>query len=718
MRSSSFSWPSPLVTVFATLALAGCGGPLVEPATIPPPATVPGPADASAALGRAEPRADLTLLPRQTFSGNPDRAGVKLSPDGKRLSFLAAEDGVLNVWVAPVDAPENAKAMTHSKERPIRNYQWAFDNAHFVYEQDAKGDENFHIYAVDAKTGETRDLTPFEKTQAHIENVNAKHPGEIAVGLNDRDPHVHDIYRLDLKTGKRTLVFQNNEGYAGFTVDDDFAVRLAEKQLPDGSKVISKRGAGKDAPFTPFVTAPLEDELTTVPLSFEATGKTFYMSDARGRNTSAAFAVDYASGKATLLAEDPRADMGEVLTHPVTGKLQAVSFTYDRATWKALDKAIEPDLAYLKTVAKGEMHITSRTLDDTRWIVTYDFDDGPARTYRYDRATKKATFLFVNRKSLEGVPLQPMQSRVIPSRDGLSLVSYLTLPKAADPVVDGKPAKPLPLVLFVHGGPWARDTWGFNAGHQWLASRGYAVLGVNFRGSTGFGKSFINAGNGEWGGKMHQDLLDAVAWAVKEGIADKDKVAILGGSYGGYSALVGATMTPDTFACAVDVVGPSNLQTLLETIPPYWQTELEAFVKRIGGDHRTPEGRKFLSERSPLTFVDRIKHPLLIAQGANDPRVKQAESDQIVRAMQAKKIPVTYVLFSDEGHGFQRPENRLAFNATTEAFLAQCVGGSYLPVGDDFKGSTIAVPAGADEVVGLKAALTKPAKSTAAEAKP
>ncbi len=298
-----------------------------------------------------------------------------------------------------------------------------------------------------------------------------------------------------------------------------------------------------------------------------------------------------------------------------------------------------------------------------------------------------------------------MHPRVIPSRDGLALVSYLTVPKSSDPDGDGKPSKPLPLVLYVHGGPWARDDWGYDAEHQWLASRGYAVLSVNYRGSTGFGKSFVNAGNGEWGGKMHQDLLDAVAWAVKEGVADKDKIAILGGSYGGYSELVGAAMTPDAFTCAVDIVGPSNLVTLLETIPPYWQTEIETFAKRIGGDHRTPEGRKFLSERSPLTYAENIKHPLLIGQGANDPRVKQAESDQIVKAMQAKHIPVTYALFSDEGHGFARPENRLAFNAATEAFLAQCLGGAYQPVGDDFKGSTIAVPAGVEQIIGIREAL-------------
>jgi dipeptidyl aminopeptidase/acylaminoacyl peptidase len=298
-----------------------------------------------------------------------------------------------------------------------------------------------------------------------------------------------------------------------------------------------------------------------------------------------------------------------------------------------------------------------------------------------------------------------MHPFVIPSRDGLNLVSYYTLPLGSDSDDDGIPDAPLPAVLAVHGGPWGRDVWGYNAQHQWLANRGYAVLSVNFRASTGFGKAFVNAGNREWGHKMHDDLIDAVEWAVEAGIADRDKIAIMGGSYGGYATLAGLTFTPETFACGVDIVGPSNLVTLLETTPPYWKPQIEMLTSRVG-DHRTKEGRAFLKKCSPLTYADKICRPLLIGQGANDPRVKQAEADQIVGAMQEKDIPVTYVLYSDEGHGFARPENRMSFNAVAEAFLAECLGGRFEPVGDDFQGSTIGVPVGAKGVPGLPESLS------------
>ncbi|MCA9432931.1 MAG: S9 family peptidase, partial [Candidatus Omnitrophica bacterium] len=338
------------------------------------------------------------------------------------------------------------------------------------------------------------------------------------------------------------------------------------------------------------------------------------------------------------------------------------------------------------------------------WMVAYVMDDGPIRYYRYDRGEKKAHFLFTNRNELEKQPLVKMNPVIVKSRDGLNLVNYLSLPKGSDSDGDGFPDQPLPMVLLVHGGPWARSEWGYDPEHQWLANRGYAVLDVNFRGSTGFGKDFANAGNMEWAGKMHDDLIDSVNWAVEKKIADPDKVAISGGSYGGYATLVGLTFTPGVFACGIDIVGPSNLITLLESIPPYWAPMIEMFTTRVG-DHRTEEGKKFLTERSPLSKVDQIEDPLLIGQGANDPRVKQAEADQIVNAMEEKKIPVTYVLYPDEGHGFARPENRISFFAVMEAFLAEYLGGRYEAIGEDFKGSSITVPEGKDGVPGLAAAL-------------
>jgi dipeptidyl aminopeptidase/acylaminoacyl peptidase len=450
----------------------------------------------------------------------------------------------------------------------------------------------------------------------------------------------------------------------------------------------------------------MEDSLTTSPAGFDKTGKIMFMTDSRGRDTSAFSQIDLGDNKETIMAANDLADVDKFLTHPTEKNIQAVTFNYERQKWQLLDPAIEADMRYLESVADGDLQIVSRTLDDKTWMVAYIMDDGPIRYYVYDRAKKEARFLFTNRAELEGLPLAKMHPTVIKSRDGLNLVSYLTLPYGSDMEQAGRPAEPLPLVLLVHGGPWARDSWGFESEHHWLANRGYAVLSVNYRGSTGFGKKFTNAGNKEWAGAMHNDLLDAVDWAIEQKIADPKRVAIMGGSYGGYATLVALTFTPDRFACGVDLVGPSNLLTLLNTIPPYWAPMLQMFKDRVG-DPGTKEGKQLLNERSPLNFVDKIERPLLIAQGANDPRVKRSEADQIVQAMREKKIPVTYLLFSDEGHGFARPENNLAFYAVVEAFLARQLGGRAQAIGDDFAGSTIASPQGSDQIPDLSDALKK-----------
>jgi dipeptidyl aminopeptidase/acylaminoacyl peptidase len=535
---------------------------------------------------------------------------------------------------------------------------------------------------------------------AQVQQVSDKFPNEILVALNTRNPELHDLYRINIATGARTLV-QRNEKYAGFVTDDDYQVRFAQIFRPDGGMELLRRTAA--GAFAPFESIGPEDSLTTAPLSFDKSGR-LYLIDSRGRNTAALFSQDVSSGAKMLLAEDARADAEGVLTHPRDKTVQAVSFNYDRVRWQVIDPSIQGDLKYLESVTDGELSVLSRTADDARWVVAYGKDDGPVRYYIYDRAAKAATFLFTNRPDLEPVKLAKMFPREIKSRDGLTLVSYLTLPTWTDPDGDGRPSAPLPMVLFVHGGPWARDSWGLSPYHQLFANRGYAALAVNYRGSTGFGKSFLNAGNFEWAGKMHDDLIDAVNWAVAERIADPKKVVISGGSYGGYATLTGLTFTPDVFAAGVDIVGPSNLVTLLNSIPPYWKPQIAIFTSRVG-DHQTEEGRKFLESRSALPRVDKISKPLLIGQGANDPRVKQAESDQIVRAMQSKGLPVTYVLFPDEGHGFARPENNIAFFAVAEAFLAKHVGGRAEPIGDAFKGSTITVPQGAELVPGLKEAM-------------
>lgn len=664
---------------------------------------------------------EAPLISRDILFGNPDKASVQVSPDGKYLSFLAPVNNVLNVWVAPADAPEKAEPVTKDTLRGIRIYFWAYTNQHIIYLQDLAGDENWQVHVVDIATKEDRNLTPFEeipgpdgkpitlpngkplRPRAQIESVSHKFSDEILIGLNNRNPQFHDVYRLNILTGELKLL-QPNDRFVGFQYDDDFNIRFAAQMTPDGGmELFEPDGKGG---WKSVDKIPMEDMMTTSPVAFDKTGTVLYMIDSRGRNTAALVAVDIKTGEKKLIFEDPKADVSGIILHPTERNVQAVSVEYLRVDWTILDEAIKPDMEYLKTVSEGDVNLTSRTLDDRFWTVAYTLDDGPVKFYLYDRANKTARFLFTNRKDLEGLKLSKMYPVVIKSRDGLNLISYITLPWWLDPDNDGRPKKPLPMVLYVHGGPWARDSWGYNAIHQWLANRGYAVLSVNFRGSTGFGKDFINASNLEWGGKMHDDLIDAVNWAIENRIADKNKVAIMGGSYGGYATLVGMTFTPDVFACGVDIVGPSNLRTLLDTIPPYWKPMMEMWATRVG-DPRTEEGRKFLESRSPLTYVDRIKKPLLIGQGANDPRVKQSESDQIVKAMQEKNIPVTYVLYSDEGHGFARPENRLSFFAVAELFLAQHLGGRAEPIGNDFEGSTIQVPHGAENIAGLKDALKK-----------
>ncbi|MBK9120828.1 MAG: S9 family peptidase [Phycisphaerales bacterium] len=643
-----------------------------------------------------DPAWTTPLIPRQVLFGNPDRTSARISPDGLHVSFLAPRDGVLNVWIAPVDDITKAQPLTNDKGRGIHEYYWAYTNRHVLYLQDQNGDENWRIHCVDLDTGKTRDLTPFDGVQARLQELSHRHPDEILVAINHRQPALHDLYRINLRNGDRTLVVEN-PGFIGFETQH-FELRLAQVMTPAGELQLL-RPAGDD--WDLFAEIPAADTLTTGPAGCNETGTHVYLLDSRDRNTSALYLVELATGERTQLAQSPRADLSEVELAPVTRTLQAVAVTTERKEWIVFDPVVEPDFILLRTLARGDFAIVARTLDDRRWIVAYDVDNGPRAYYLYNRDTRAARHLFDSRDDLRAAPLAELQALTIPARDGLPLVSYLTLPRDTH---GPRPTCPLPLVLLVHGGPWHRDTWGFVPEHQWLANRGYAVLSVNFRGSTGFGKDFLNAANREWGGRMHTDLLDAVTWAVAQGIADPDRVAIFGGSYGGYATLWALTQSPEIFCCGVDLVGPSSLITLLESIPPYWAPMIEVFTTRVG-DHRTEDGRRFLTERSPLTYAERMRRPLLIGQGANDPRVKQAESDQLVTALQSRSIPVTYVLYPDEGHGFARPSNSLSFSAIAEAFLAAHLGGRCEPFGTDFRGASLEVPAGADQIPGLAAAL-------------
>ncbi len=646
------------------------------------------------AASAAEAVKSVPLIPREALYGNPTRASGGISPDGKWLSWMAPHEGVMNVFIAPSDDPTAARRMTNSTDRPIPQYFWAPDSRSVLYVQDKAGDENYLLYQVDVATGEERTLTPFENTRVQVVGSSTTIRDKILVGLNNRDPRFHDVHLLDLNTGELSLVRQNDEGFVGYLADDSLTLRWAVAQNAAGGSDMYEIVDGQIAP-EPRESTGLEDALTTSVAGYTTDGKTLYWIDSRGRNTAALIAENTETGEKRVIAESDKADIGGALANPVTGEVEAYSVYYLKNEWIGIDPSVKASLDFLASRLPGEFGVQGRTLDDTKWIIGNDPLTAPSKVYLYDRPAGTLTELYTSRPELVGAPLQTMHPVEIPARDGLTLPSYLTLPPGSDPDGDGVPSAATPMVLLVHGGPWARDGFGFNRAHQWLANRGYAVLSVNFRGSTGFGKEFVNAGNLEWAGKMHDDLIDAVNWAIERGVAQRDSIAIMGGSYGGYATLVGLTFTPDTFACGVDIVGPSNLETLLETIPPYWEPQVKQFHERMGNPS-TPEGLQLLKDRSPLYKADQIRKPLLIGQGANDPRVKQSESDQIVEAMQKHGIPVTYVVFPDEGHGFAKPTNNIAFNAVTENFLATCLGGRAEPISGELEKSTAQVVTGAD----------------------
>jgi dipeptidyl aminopeptidase/acylaminoacyl peptidase len=609
------------------------------------------------------------LIPREILFGNPTRARPQLSPDGQYLTYLAPdENNILQVWLRTVGQEDDQK-LTDDKKRGIRMYFWTYSPQQLIYLQDSDGDENFHLYLVNIQSKTVRDLTPFQGVKAQVVDLDPNFPDEVLVGLNLNDPQKFDVYRINLNNGAVEFETENPGNIVSWTADAEFKVRAATAATPDGGSDLLFRETLEHAWDTIRHWGP-DDEGGAV--GFSEDGKILYLIGSHEANTQRLIALDLATRQETVMAEDEQYDVGGIVAHPTTRVIQAVSFYKDKVHWQVLDESIAPDFEAISQVRDGEFSIGSRTLADDTWLVAYTTDDGPVYYYIYARTSKSSTLLFSNKPELEELSLATMQPISYQTRDNLTIHGYLTTPV-------GIPTNHLPTVLLVHGGPWVRDTWGYDPEAQWLANRGYAVLQVNFRGSTGYGKDFLNAGNREWAAKMHDDLIDAVNWIVEQGIADSKKVAIMGGSYGGYATLVGLTFTPDVFAAGVDIVGPSNLVTLLKSIPPYWAPLLANMYHRIGNLETEEE---FLNSRSPLFFVDRIQKPLLIGQGANDPRVKQAESEQIVEAMRKAGKPVEYVLYTDEGHGFARPENRLHFYAIAEEFLSKYLGGRSEPVGN------------------------------------
>ena len=607
------------------------------------------------------------LIPRRVLFGNPERISPLISPDGTQLAWIAPHEGVLNVWLAPAGADgvdwAQARVITDDNDRGIRTFAWAHDGRHVLYLRDTGGDENFRLHDVDLETMQRRDLTPFSDVQTHIIAAEKKFPTEILVGLNRDNPQLHDVYRLDLVSGELVKEVEN-PGFIGWIADAQLVIRAGIAPQPDGGFVLMVRGnAGQQ--WRPLLSIGAEDALTSGPIAVSEDGSSLLAESSVGANTARLVRLDLTTGDVEVLAENPEADVTDVRLNPDTREPQIVTFLKDRSEYQVLDPSVAPDLAAIRALHPGDPSFVDADDADATWLVEFTNDTGAVPYFSYDRETRSGRFLFEHQPELSRYELAPMEPFSFTSRDGLTIHGYATFPPGAG-------RQGLPTVLNVHGGPWARDAWGYNPEAQWLANRGYLCVQVNFRGSTGYGKAFVNAGDREWGGRMQDDLVDAVGWATGQGWSDPARVAIYGGSYGGYAALAGAAFTPDLFRCAVDIVGPSNLKTLIETIPPYWAPMIAQFHRRVG-DPAVDE--EFLWSRSPLSRVSSIRIPLLIAQGANDPRVKQAESEQIVAALREAGIDHEYLLFPDEGHGFAKPENRLRFYAAAERFLARHLGG-------------------------------------------
>ncbi len=617
------------------------------------------------------------LIDRELFFGNPEIAGAQISPDGKYIAFLKPYNDTRNVWVKGINEPfDKARVLTAETKRPVGGYFWSQDSKYILFVKDNGGDENFNVYAVNpsekaadgAAVPTARNLSEGKKVRAQIFNVPETEPDYIYVGLNDRDPAWHDLYKIRISTGEKTLISENKDRLTGLVFDNTDKMRLALRSLPNGTtEILSLDGGASKVVYSCGVFE------TCAPIRFHKDNKRVYMETSKGdRNFSQLVLFDPATGKEELVEQDPknRVDFGGAIFSNVSKEL--IGTTYEDAKtevyWK--DKNFKADYDFLKSKLQNrELNLGSSTKDENLWIVSSFSDTDPGTAWLFDRKAKNLTKLYTAREKLDRNALAEMKPITYKSSDGLEIPAYLTLPK-------GVPAKNLPLVVFPHGGPWSRDGFGYNTFAQFLANRGYAVLSMNFRGSTGYGKKFIDGGNLQWGKLMQDDITWGVKDLVAKGIADPKRVGIMGGSYGGYATLAGVTYTPDLYAAAVAIVAPSNLITLLEAIPPYWESIRTTFYERMGNPN-TEEGKKLLIERSPLTYADRIKTPLMVVQGANDPRVNKRESDQIVIALRDRNYPVEYLVADDEGHGFQRPVNNMAMVAAAEKFLAKHLGGRF-----------------------------------------
>lgn len=607
------------------------------------------------------------LIPRDAIFGSPEKTRPRIAPDGKHLAYLAPSDGKTSVWVRTFGKDDD-QVVARDPARPIPFVMWQGDSEHVLYLQDSGGNENYHFFRVPIDGGASREVTPGANVRCLPLKIDHRFPYEALITTNQRNPALFDVYRVDFRTDDVMLDTENPGDIVAWLADNAFVVRAALASSPDGSTVIRVRDSATSA-WRELDRIASADDMPNL-VAFSSDNRALFAISAKGANASRLVKYDLVTNECATVYEDPQYAVHDTYIDPATNELVAVAVLRERLTWHVLDERFAATFAALSRLHDADFSVEDASADGMTLIVRYIFDAGPNRYYVFDRESATASFLFVDRPALLHYTLAPMQPIAFRARDGLKIHGYLTLPVGIEP-------KRLPTVLYVHGGPWHRDRWGYEDIVQWLANRGYAVLQVNFRGSTGYGKEFLNAGNRQFAGAMRTDLLDARDWAIAQGFADPQRFGIFGGSYGGYAVLTALAFTPDAFACGVDIVGPSNLNTLLASIPPYWEPLRKVFHERMGEDPA------FLDSQSPLFKAADIRSPLLVAQGANDPRVKQQESDQIVATLRNNEIPVTYIVFENEGHGFANPDNNKRFTALAEAFLAQTLGGKLQPAEPD-----------------------------------
>lgn len=606
----------------------------------------------------------VKLIPRHVLFDNPDRVNPRLSPNGELWSYLAPYKDVMNIWVSTVGAADD-RPVTRDSARGIQYYFWGGQSDRILYLEDDGGNENWRLCAVDIETMTSTCLTPFEGVQVRIIERNKNFPNQLIIGMNKDNPQLHDVYRLNIITGDLDKVATNPGNVAHWFTDADFKLRgaLAANDIGGFDLMVRPAESGQ---WRSIISWDSENAMTAEPIGFDRDGSSLYVVDSRDANAGRLCRVDAATGEIEqVVLEHPRYDVTNVVLNPDTHVPEWAVIVTHRDSIVVLDDGVRDDIEAVKALHHGDPFLTSRDDADDTWMIGFVADDGPIPYYSFQRTTNEATFLFYHRPELLEYELASMEPIEFEARDGLRLHGYITFPP-------GQERQDLPMVLKVHGGPWARDTWGWSSEVQWLANRGYAVLQVNYRGSAGYGKDFMIAADGEWGGKMLTDLVDGVNWAIAQGYADPGRVAIYGYSFGGYAALCGAAFTPEVFSCAVDLMGISNLLTFMESIPAYWESYRRILYERVG---HPVEDRDLLRSRSPLFYADQIEIPMLIGQGANDPRVSRQESEQIVEALEKNGVAHEYLLFEDEGHGLARPENRLEFYNAAEKFLADCLGG-------------------------------------------